>query len=534
MNNQAVTSEPIPVAHERRSDTGKILFAMSLSLVLVIASMSSLNLSLPALAVSVGATNVQLTWIVDAYTLVLAATVLPLGSIGDRYGRRTVLLIGTAIFGLAALAAGFMSTPNGIIAARAVMGLGAAMIMPGTLSTITAVFPPEKRARGVAAWAGFAGAGAVAGLLAAGILLEIADWPAIFFASAVIAAISGLAAFKFAPNTFDEDHVSLDLVGAAFSAVGIGSLTYGIIHGGEDGWTTPSVALALGLGIASLIGFALWELRQEHPLLDVRVFRNRWFSMGALAVTAQFLAQLGFLFVAMQYLQLILGLSPLKSALGFIPLAVVVLPMSQVAPILMKRIGAKPVMATGLALLAIGLGLMSRLTVDSNYPQFLVSLLVLGVGVAWTATPATTAITSSLPRAKQGVASAVNDTTRELGSALGVAIMGTIYAGSYRDAITPAVAGLPDRAREAILGSPAAGIHMAQQGGMQGSGIIEQIERAFMVGATDAMGTVAVVLAVVAVIAAIVAPRYLPVESEIDHVEPNDPDPIGQPLPAAR
>ncbi len=156
--------------------------------------------------------------------------------------------------------------------------------------------------------------------------------------------------------------------------------------------------------------------------------------------------------------------------------------MSQVAPILMKRIGSKPVIAVGLALLAIGLGLMSRLTVDSEYLQFLGSLLVFGVGVAWTATPATTAITGSLPRAKQGVASAVNDTTRELGSALGVAIMGTIYANSYRDAITPAVAQLPEKAREAILGSPAAGIHMAEQGGMQGSGIIEQIEQAFMMG----------------------------------------------------
>ena len=519
MKHEAVSSAAIPAALDTKPKprTGTILFAMSLSLVLVIASMSSLNLSLPALAVSVGATNVQLTWIVDAYTLVLAATVLPLGSIGDRFGRRTVLLIGTAVFGLAALAAGFMTSPQGIIGARAVMGLGAAMIMPGTLSTITAAFPPEKRSRGVAVWAGFAGAGAVVGLLAAGILLEFWDWQAIFFASAVIAVISGVAAWKLAPNTLDEDHVALDLLGAAFSAVGIGSLTYGIIHGGEDGWSEPSVLVALGLGVASLIGFAWWELRQEHPLLDVRVFRNRWFSMGALAVTAQFLAQLGFLFVAMQYLQLILGFTPLQSALGFIPLAVAVLPMSQVAPILMRRIGSKPVMSAGLALLAIGLGLMSRLTVDSEYPQFLVSLIVLGVGVAWTATPATTAITSSLPRAKQGVASAVNDTTRELGSALGVAIMGTIYASSYREAITPAVTELPDRAREAILSSPAAGIHMAEQGGMQGSGIIEQIERAFMTGATDAMGVVAIMLAVVAIVAAIVAPRFLPVEAEIDH-----------------
>lgn len=518
MKNQALNAVAAPVQLESRSNTGKILFAMSLSLVLVIASMSSLNLSLPALAVSIGATNVQLTWIVDAYTLVLAATVLPLGAIGDRYGRRTLLLIGTVIFGVAALAAGLMTSPNGIIAARAIMGLGAAMIMPGTLSTITAVFPPEKRARGVAAWAGFAGAGAVVGLMAAGILLELSDWQSIFYASAVVAAISGIAAFKFAPNTMDEDHIKLDLVGAAFSAVGIGSLTFGIIRGGEHGWTSLSVALALGLGIASLIAFTLWELREEHPLLDVRVFRNRWFSMGALAVTAQFLAQLGFLFVAMQYLQLILGFSPLKSALAFMPLAIVVLPMSQAAPILMKRIGAKMVIAAGLTLLAIGLGLMSRLTVDSEYLQFLGSLIVFGVGVAWTATPATTAITSSLSRAKQGVASAVNDTTRELGSALGVAIMGTIYANSYRDAITPAVTQLPEKPREVMLDSPAAGIHLAEQSGMQASGIIGQIEQAFMTGSTDAMGAVALMLAIVAVIAAIVAPRYLPDESEIDHV----------------
>lgn len=506
----------IQTTRGQQANTGKILFAMSLSLVLVIASMSSLNLSLPSLAVSVGATNVQLTWIVDAYTLALAATVLPMGSLGDRYGRRTVLLIGTVIFGLAAFAAGTMSTPEGIIGARAVMGLGAAMIMPGTLSTITAAFPPEKRARGVAAWAGFAGAGAVAGLLAAGVLLEVWDWPAIFFTSAIIAAISGVAALKFAPNTADEDHVALDLAGAVFSATGIGFLTYGIIHGGEQGWSAPSVLIPLGIGVVALIGFALWELRQKHPLLDVRLFRNRWFSTGALAVTAQFLAQLGFLFVAMQYLQLILGFSPLQSALGFIPLAVAVIPMSQLAPVLMKKFGAKPVMLAGLTLLAVGLAAMSRLTVDSTYPRFLGALLVFGVGVAWTATPATTAITSALPRAKQGVASAVNDTTRELGSALGVAIVGTIYASSYRTAITPATENLPERAREAVLSSPAAGIHVAEQGGSQGTAIIAQIEQAFMAGATDAMRVVAILLAGVAIAVAILAPRRMPVETAID------------------
>jgi len=258
-----------------------VLIAMCLSLVLVVASVSSLNMAMPQLAVSLSASSSALTWIADGYTVALAALVLPLGALGDRLGRRNVLLAGTALFGLAALLAVFAGSTSFLIGCRVLMGVGAAMIMPGTLSTITAVFPANERGKAVAVWSAFSVSGAIIGMLAAGGLLEVWAWQSTFVVTAVLAAVSFVAALTLTPNTSDPDHARLDLVGTGLSAVGIGSLVFGIIEGADKGWTDPFALIGLCLAAIGLSGFVLWSLRAEHPLLDPRLFKLRGFSAGS-------------------------------------------------------------------------------------------------------------------------------------------------------------------------------------------------------------------------------------------------------------
>ncbi|MGW1719133.1 MFS transporter [Streptomyces sp. NPDC002156] len=360
------SQETEPTVATGRAGHRGVLFAMCLALVLVVASVSALNLALPDLAIDLSASNSDLTWIADAYTVALAALVLPLGAIGDRLGRRNVLVAGTFVFGAASLAASFADSTSTLIAWRAVMGLGAAMIMPGTLSTITAAFPPEQRTKGVATWSGFAAAGAIIGMLAAGALLEQFSWRSIFVTSAAVALAAALAAVLLAPNTKDAHPHRPDVAGAVTTALGIGTLVFGIIEGNEKGWTEPVVIGAFAVTVLSFAAYAYLGLRTEHPLLDPALFGIRGFRAGAVTVLVQFMAVFGFFYVGLQYLQLILDYSPFRAAVALVPVAAVVLPTSQLTPHLVRRAGMKAVMVVGLALLASGLFVISLLDVGSR------------------------------------------------------------------------------------------------------------------------------------------------------------------------
>ncbi|WP_245663819.1 MFS transporter [Nocardia arthritidis] len=316
---------PSPVL-ARRAGTNGILTAMCTCLVLVVASVSALNLAMPELAVDLSASTTSLTWIADAYTVALATLVLPIGALGDKFGRRDVLIGGTMVFAIGSAAAAFADSTTTLIAWRAVMGIGAAVIMPGTLSTITAAFPAERRNHGVAIWSGFAAAGAILGMLAAGLLLEVWSWRSIFVASAIMAVVGGLLALLLAPNTRDEEGHPLDHLGAYTSAVAIGALVYGIIEGSEAGWTSARVVGSFAVSAAALALYAVLGFRNKHALLDPRLFGIPGFRAGAVTVLVQFLAIFGFFFVGLQYLQLILGYSALKSAIALVPIAVVVMP----------------------------------------------------------------------------------------------------------------------------------------------------------------------------------------------------------------
>lgn len=485
----------------------RILASMSLALMLVIATVTAVNLALPELATDLSATNTQITWIADAYTVALAALVLPFGALGDRYGRRRILVRGMLVFGIAAALASVQSTASGVIWCRAGMGVGAAMIMPGTLATITASFPENQRSRAVATWAGVAGAGAVVGLVSSGLLLEFFSWHSVFVFAVVLAVIGIVTAYVGAPETRG-DQLPLDYVGAVLSAIGFGLIVLGIIEYGEIGLLQWRSLGAFVVG-AVILGVWLWhQLRVDHPLLDVQVFRYPRFAAGTIAVTSQFLAQFGFIFVAMQYLQIILGYSPLRAAFAMVPLAIVVLPMSQAVPRILKRIPERIVLPLGILGLVAGLLVLSTMSADSGYVRFAIGLMVLGFGVAWTATPATTAITEGLPRSQQGIASAVNDATRELGAALGIAVMGATFTATYRDSITafidhiPAdtIARIPTEVVDRIQQSPAAGMMIADRMGAPGAALRDAVTVGFMDGVQWSLRVVAAFMVVIAMV----------------------------------
>ncbi|HEX4063417.1 MAG TPA: MFS transporter [Streptosporangiaceae bacterium] len=486
---------------------GGAVAAMCLSLVLVVASVSAVNLALPHLAIDLHASNTALTWIADGYTVALAALVLPIGALGDRLGRRNVLIAGNLVFAGASLGASLAGSAGVLIAWRVAMGLGAAMIMPGTLSTITAALPPQRRARGVAIWSGFAAAGAIIGLLVAGALLERFTWHSIFTVSAITAVIAAAAALLLAPNTRDDEKGRPDPLGAALSAIAIGCLVFAIIEGNADGFTSPAVIAAIVVCVAGFAGYAVHGMRRDEPLLDPRLFGRRGFRAGTITVVVQFLAVFGFFFVGLRYLLLILGYSPLKAAVALVPVALLVIPVSLLTPRVLDRLGPRGVIPAGLLALAGGLLWISQLTTGSGYPPFLGGLLIAGAGLGLAGQAGTASIISSLSLRQQGVASAVNDTTREVGSAVGIALMGSVFTTRYTHTLPTSITALPAAVRAAVHQSPEAGLAAAVRlGGPQGAQLAATVKDSFMNGLSAALLAACAILAVAAIGTALRAP----------------------------
>jgi EmrB/QacA subfamily drug resistance transporter len=444
-----------------RRRRGAVLRVMCLALMMVVAAVASLNMALPDIARSTGATQTQLQWIVDAYALAFAALLLPAGAIGDRLGRKPVLVFGLLVYGSASFAAIFLHTPGILIALRVAMGIGAAFVMPVTLSVITTIFPPEERGKAVGTWVGVAAGGGVLGLVTSGLLLEWLTWPSIFVLNVVLATLALAGTLAIVPATRELRPPRLDPVGTLISVSALAALVYGITEAPTRGWG-DSVSLATliagGVGIAL---FVVWELRRDEPMLDPRNFLRRGFGAGSLSVSVQFFAAFGFLFLALPYLQLVMGFSPLRAAGALIPMAFVVIPLSRVAPAVAARFGVRVTSAVGLSLMATGFLILTTLDVGSGYARFLAGLLPFAAGMALAGAPATTAIVASLPREKQGVASAVNDVSRELGGALGIAVLGSLMNTAYRSTIAAATTDLPTnvaaQARGSLAGAEAVG-----------------------------------------------------------------------------
>jgi EmrB/QacA subfamily drug resistance transporter len=498
------SSPPEALSPQRRRI---VLGVIALALMMVVSAVSGLNVALPSLARDTGASQSELQWIVDAYTMVFAGLLLPAGALGDRYGRRGVLVAGLIVFGAAAGAALFVSSPTTLIGLRSVMGVGAALVMPTTLSVITTSFPEEERGRAVGVWVGVAGGGAVIGLLGSGLLLELFSWSSFFALNVVLALLALAGTLRFVPSSREEHPPALDVLGAVLSLAGVTLLVFGIIEGATRGWTDPLVVAGLLGGVVGLAALVLWELHLEHPMLDPRLFRLRGFGTGSLSITAQFLAAFGFFFILVQYLQFVAGLSPIMTAVAMLPLPAVLIPLARVTPAIAERFGVNRVGAVGLLLIAGGLAILSRQGVGFHYWLLASGLVVFAAGMALAATPATTSIISSLPLAKQGVASAVNDVSREFGSALGIALLGSVLKDQYRSGLSSALHGVPARYADGARSSIAFVQH-APLGrlGPAGQRLATAAQQSFVDAVSTALLVAVGILVVAAVYVAVRAP----------------------------
>ena len=485
-----------------------LLVVVALALMMVVSAVSGLNVALPELAQSTGASQTQVTWIVDAYTMVFAGLLLLIGAVGDRFGRRRVLLAGLATFGTAALAAVLTTDPNVLIAPRALMGVGAAATMPVTLSIITTTFPPEERGRAVGVWVGMAGGGAVLGLFGSGLLLHYYPWNSFFVLNVVLAGLAFAGAVWIVPASRETDPEPLDVVGGLISLALVSGLVFAIIEGPEAGWTSTRTITGFVVGASALTGFVIWELRAPSPLLDVRLFARRGFSVGAFNLAVQFFCSFGFFYISLQYLQAVAGQSPLRAAVSLAPLPFVLIPLARVAPKIADRVGINRTGGTGLALMAVGLGVLSTVGLHLDYPRFLTGLVLFAAGMGLSGTPATTAIISSLPASKQGVASAMNDVSREFGSALGIAILGSILNSTYRHSIAAVTIGLPEHVRSTAEQSVTF-IQRIPRGAL-GPGqerVIDGAKHAFLSGVSASLVTAACICGIAALVVFALAPR---------------------------
>jgi EmrB/QacA subfamily drug resistance transporter len=481
------------------------LGVLCLSLVVLAMDNTILNVALPTLAQDLGATGSQLQWMVDAYLLVFAGLLLTMGALGDRFGRKLALDAGLLVFVAASAASAFAGSAEVLIAARAAMGIGAALIMPATLSIITNIFPPTERGRAIGVWAGMAALGVVMGPVVGGWLLEHFWWGSVFLINLPVVALALLAGWPLVPNSRDPSATPLDPTGAALSVAALVTLVYGIIQAPEDGWTDPVVLGAFGVAAVLAVAFIWWERRIQHPMLPMGFFRDPRFSAASGAIAMAFFALFGSVFLLTQHLQFVLGYTPLQAGVRILPVAALAV-AAPLAARLTEGIGAKLVVAAGLLVVAGALWVLSTVQLGDGYGRVAAALALLGIGMGLVVAPATESIMGSVPLAKAGVGSAMNDTTRQVGGALGVAVLGSILAASYGAAIQPTLRGAPPQVAQTAGDSIGAAATIAAQLGPQGSGLLEAARSAFIQGMGDALQ----VGAGVAALAALLVLLFLP------------------------
>jgi EmrB/QacA subfamily drug resistance transporter len=477
------------------------LSVLCTSLLAIVIDNTIVNVALPTLVRDLDADVSQLQWVVDAYTLTFAALLLLAGALGDRYGRRRALLAGLAVFGVASAGAAYAGGVDGLIAARAVMGAGAALIMPATLSLLIGIFTdPRERAAAIGIWAATAGLGVALGPVVGGLLLDRFWWGSIFIVNVPLVAVALVAGRRLVPESRNPVARRIDGSGAALSGAGLAALVWAIIEAPSEGWTSPPVLIAGALAATLLVGFAVRQLRIDEPLLDLALFRDPRFTAASCTIMVLFLALFGFLFLSTQYLQFVLGCSAFEAGIRVLPYAGAMIVFAPLSARLVAALGTRRVITAGMLLFAAGLAVAATIGPGDRYGRLAVALLLMGTGMGLAGAPATESIMDSLPPARANIGAAVNDTTRELGGALGVAIVGSIMSSLYATQLADRLpAGTPQAAAGAARESLGAAVQL-------GGGIGVAAQAAFV----EAMSTASLVVAVVAALGGLIAWRALP------------------------
>jgi EmrB/QacA subfamily drug resistance transporter len=490
--------------HELRWRT---LAVLSLSLVVIGLDNTVLNVALPSLQSDLDLSGSTLQWVVDSYMLVFAGLLLAAGNLGDRHGRKRALQAGLVVFGLASVAGAFAATGDQLIAARAVMGAGAALIMPTTLSIIMDVFPQEERGKAIAVWAGMAAIGIGLGPLIGGTLIELSSWPAVFWVNVPIIAVALALGARYVPESRDPAPGRLDAPGVALSIAALGTFVWAVIEAPGRGWTDGLVLAALGAAVVLAALFVLRQRTAADPLLDLELFRRRAFTVGSLAISTAFFAMFGMLFLVTQYLQFVQGNSALETGVKMLPVAAGLMMGSGLSHKLNRRIGAPRQIAGALTVLAAALA--SVLFWDAGTSYWLVGpfFFVVPFAMANVMAPGSEAVMSAVPLAKAGVGSAMNDVNRMVAGALGVAIVGSVASSAYSGRVEDAAAGLPAPAADAAGESIGAATAVAAElPARLGDTLTAAAGGAF----TDALGIGLVVAAGLALASAAVVLRRLP------------------------
>jgi EmrB/QacA subfamily drug resistance transporter len=502
-------------AYDRRWWT---LGVLCLSILIVFVGNSSLNVAIPTLSRVLHATNSELQWVVAIYSLVFAGLLFTTGALGDRFGRKGALQLGLVLFLIAAALASQSTTMWQLIACRAVMGIAAALIMPSTLSILINVFPPHERTKAIAIWASVVGAAGAIGPVGSGVLLAHFWYGSIFLINIPIVTLALVSGRFLVPKSKDPEEARLDPVGALLSIIGIVTLVYGMIEAPDKGWASPVTLAAFAVGIVVLSVFVWWERRAQEPMLDMDFFRNPSFSTGTGGMVLLFLAMFGVMFLITQYFQLVLGYSALGAALRILPMAPIMLTVAPLTPRLAARFGTHRVVSAGMGFVGIGFVLFLGLSLHTSYGYVLFCLLFLISGIALAMSPMTAQIMSAVPPRRAGAGSAMNDATRELGAALGIAVLGSLAASRYSSALRNLVSGLSGPQRTAARGSLAGALRTA-------ASLPTSARHALELGAktafVDGIHLAVTGGAVLAFLAAIIVFRYLP-HSVAHQAAPND------------
>ncbi len=515
-------------AQERAAERRWLILAvLCFSLLVIVLDNTILNVAIPTIVRDLDATNSQLQWMVDAYTLVFAGLLLTGGSLGDRFGRRGALQFGLVVFGLGSLASAFATSSEQLIATRAFMGIGGAFIMPATLSIITNVFPARERGKAIGVWAGTAGLAGVLGPLTGGFLLEHFYWGSIFLVNIPIVIVGLLAGVFLIPTSKDPSAPRLDPFGALLSIVGLVVLLYGIIEAPLKGWTDSRTLACFFAGILVLGVFLLWESRIDHPMLNVGFFKNPRFTAASVGIAMVFFAMFGATFLLTQYFQFVLGYTPFETGVRFLPIAASMLILSPLSARFVQRIGTKLVVGSGLTMVTVGLVSWASLSPTSSYwPDIIWRQALMASGMALTMAPATESIMGSLPLGKAGVGSAVNDTTRQVGGALGVAVIGSVLASIYGSQVGDFLHGKPVPSGTTQQLKQSLGLALAYRPRVPG--LSTTAINAFI----DGMHAGVLVAAGVALVGAVIAFMWLPARASYDALAPAPIDDVAEPVSA--